>query len=170
MLAHCVKLAGVLTGAACLVFSGSIACSGHSACAPDCAKSPVIRAHTPPEDPKAFEALYGEEVAPPDLIEPPPDAQRTESGLASQIVDPGQGEVKPSERDEVTFHFTGWGPDGQRFASTFGAKPRTAVVAELAPGWAEAIQLMTKGERRRFWIPELLARSPAYQRIFARYD
>ena len=136
------------------------ACSGHAACAPDCAKSPTTPVNVEPADPATFQALYGEEVAPPNLLEPPADAKRTASGLVSQVINPGTGDLRPSERDQVTFHFTGWGPEGQRFASTFGADPRTTVVAQLAPGWAEGIQLMRQGERRRFWIPELLARSP----------
>ena len=46
--------------------------------------------------------------------------------------------------------FLGW----QRLAE--GATVQGAV-AGVIPGWTEALQLMTEGEARRFWIPKKLA-------------
>jgi hypothetical protein len=36
-------------------------------------------------------------------------------------------------------------------------EPATLNVGAVIPGWAEALQLMVVGEKRRMWIPEALA-------------
>lgn len=95
--------------------------------------------------------------APEDVAAPPPDAERTESGLASKVLVPGTGEARPDGNDMVQVHFTGWTKDGVKVYSTHDeGKKAIFDLATAFPGWKEAIQLMTVGEKRRVWIPEHL--------------
>lgn len=95
--------------------------------------------------------------APVDL-EAPERAERTESGLAHVLLEDGQGGDKPGPSDVVAVHFTGWLEDGTILDSTLAkGKPAQFKLDQITiKGWGEGIQLMTKGEKRRFWIPESL--------------
>ena len=96
--------------------------------------------------------------APAGVKAPPPDALRTKSGLAYQVLRPGAGTHHPSKADTVTVNYTGWTTDGKMFDSslTRGA-PSTFPLDRVIPGWTEGMQLMVEGEKARFWIPERLA-------------
>lgn len=96
--------------------------------------------------------------APADVAAPPADAQRTAAGLASKVLTKGTGKDKPSPHDRVRVHYTGWTKDGKMFDSSIprGA-PVTFGVGQVIPGWTEALQLMSVGEKRRVWIPAKLA-------------
>ena len=96
--------------------------------------------------------------APADVAAPPPDAQRTASGVASEVLAPGTGTRHPRPNSRVTVHYTGWTTDGQMFDSSVASnKPMTIGLDEVIPGWTEGVQMMVEGEKRRFWIPENLA-------------
>jgi FKBP-type peptidyl-prolyl cis-trans isomerase len=96
--------------------------------------------------------------APPDVAAVPEDAQKTESGLASKVLQPGTGDKKPGAEDVVTVHYTGWTTDGKMFdSSVTRGQPANFPLNRVIPGWTEGLQLMTVGEKRRFWIPEELA-------------
>lgn len=101
-----------------------------------------------PEPPKTPENLVA-----------PADALTTESGLKSQILKAGEGEATPGPEDIVSVHFSGWKADGEFLLTTTGEpSPRQFPVNELnIAGWTEGLQLMKKGEKRRFWIPAKLA-------------
>lgn len=97
--------------------------------------------------------------APPDVAAPPDDAERTASGLASKVLQPGTGTVHPGPRDGVTVHYTGWrAENGEMFDSSVprGA-PATFTLDRVIAGWTEGLQLMVAGEKRRLWIPANLA-------------
>ena len=95
---------------------------------------------------------------PPDVAAPPADALRTPSGLASKMLNVGFGSVHPSATSTVTVHYTGWTTDGKMFDSSVARnEPATFPLAGVIPGWTEGVQLMVKGEKRRFWIPASLA-------------
>ena len=97
-------------------------------------------------------------VPPPDVAEPPADATRTMSRLASKVLKPGTGTRRPSPRNRVTVHYTGWTTDGKMFDSSVArGTPQTFVLSDVIRGWTEGLQLMVEGERRRFWIPQNLA-------------
>jgi FKBP-type peptidyl-prolyl cis-trans isomerase len=97
-------------------------------------------------------------VAPPDVAAPPKDARTTPSGLAYKVLRPGKGSSRPTARSRVTVHYTGWTTDGKMFDSSVArGKPETFGLDEVIPGWTEGVQLMTEGERTRFWIPQRLA-------------
>jgi len=95
--------------------------------------------------------------APKDVATPPPDALRTPSGLASKVLIVGLGTIHPTPKSRVTVHYTGWTADGKMFESSYNSGPATFGVNEVVKGWAEGLQLMVAGEKRRFWIPGKLA-------------
>jgi hypothetical protein len=96
--------------------------------------------------------------APPDVAAPPADALKTASGLASKVLIVGLGNVHPGPTSTVTVNYWGWTPDGQLFDSAAReGGPQTFPLNQVIPGWTEGLQLMVKGEKRRFWIPSKLA-------------
>lgn len=96
--------------------------------------------------------------APPDVKTPPPEAERTASGLASKRLASGTGTVSPSKFDTVEVHYSGWTTDGKMFdSSKKRGQPARFPVRGVIKGWTEGLQLMVVGEKRRFWIPEELA-------------
>jgi FKBP-type peptidyl-prolyl cis-trans isomerase len=101
----------------------------------------------PPPDP----------AAPPDVKAPPADAEKTATGLASKVLKPGTGKVKPTLADIAKVHYTGWTTDGRKFDSSVGGDPAQFPLNEVIKGWGEGLQLMVEGEKRRFWIPASLA-------------
>jgi FKBP-type peptidyl-prolyl cis-trans isomerase len=97
-------------------------------------------------------------VAPADVAAVPADATMTASGLAYKILRPGTGTVHPKKRDKVVVHYNGWTTDGRMFdSSVMRDEPAEFPLDMVVPGWTEGLQLMTEGEKVRFWIPEKLA-------------
>jgi FKBP-type peptidyl-prolyl cis-trans isomerase len=95
---------------------------------------------------------------PPDVAAPPADADKTASGLASKVLSKGTGTEHPTEWDQVKVHYTGWTTDGKMFDSSVPKdRPATFALRSVIPGWTQGVPLMTKGEKRRFWIPQELA-------------
>lgn len=96
--------------------------------------------------------------APPDVAQPPADAVRSASGLASKVLKPGTGTEKPRQQDTVRVHYTGWTKDGRMFDSSMTrGQPVTFPLGRVVKGWTEGLQLMVVGEKRRLWIPADLA-------------
>ena len=100
--------------------------------------------------------------APSDVAQPPADAAKTATGLASKVLKPATpaegGPVKPGPEDVVEVHYTGWTTDGKMFDSSVKrGKPAKFPLNGVIAGWTEGLQLMGEGESRRFWIPEELA-------------
>ena len=58
----------------------------------------------------------------------------------------------------VEVHYSGWTTDGKMFDSSV-VRGSTAKfpLNRVIKGWTEGVQLMVKGEKRRFWIPGKLA-------------
>ena len=97
-------------------------------------------------------------ATPADVAAPPADATKTGSGLAYKILVPGTGSVHPRKRDKVLVNYSGWTTDGLMFdSSIMKGEPVELSLEEVIPGWVEGIQLMTEGEKVRFWIPQKLA-------------
>jgi len=95
---------------------------------------------------------------PTDVAAPPADAKKTASGLVWTLLRPGTSSLHPSSTDLVTVHYTGWTTDGKMFDSSVArGKPATFPLDRVIAGWTEGVQLMSPGEKRRFWIPESLA-------------
>ena len=98
-------------------------------------------------------------VPPPaDVAAPPADAVITASGLASKVITPGTGTTRPTAASTVKVHYSGWTTDGQMFdSSVVRGEPSVFGVSRVIRGWTEGVQMMVKGEKRRFWIPAALA-------------
>jgi FKBP-type peptidyl-prolyl cis-trans isomerase len=96
--------------------------------------------------------------APTDVAAAPDDAEKTQSGLASKVISKGSGEEHPKATDNVTVHYSGWTTDGKLFDSSVSrGEPSSFGLNQVIKGWTEGVQLMVKGEKRRFWIPAGLA-------------
>jgi peptidylprolyl isomerase len=95
---------------------------------------------------------------PPDVAAPPSDAKRTASGIAYKSLRAGKGGQRPVKTSTVTVHYTGWTTDGKMFdTSVEKGAPISFGLDQVIEGWTEGVQLMTVGEKMRFWIPERLA-------------
>jgi FKBP-type peptidyl-prolyl cis-trans isomerase len=95
---------------------------------------------------------------PPDVAAPPKGAEKTKSGLASRVLQPGAGKEHPLPASVVTVHYSGWTTDGKMFdSSVMRGEPTSFPLNGVIAGWTEGLQLMVTGEKRRFWIPEELA-------------
>ncbi len=95
---------------------------------------------------------------PPDVAAAPADAKRTASGLAYKSLRAGKGGPAPVKSSSVTVHYTGWTTDGKMFdTSVDKGAPITFGLGDVIEGWTEGVQLMSVGEKMRFWIPERLA-------------
>jgi FKBP-type peptidyl-prolyl cis-trans isomerase len=96
--------------------------------------------------------------APEDVATPPKDAKKTASGLVSKLLSAGTGKDHPAPEDKVKVHYTGWSKDGKMFDSSLvRGEPTEFPLGGVIKGWTEGVQLMTVGEKRRFWIPAALA-------------
>ena len=96
--------------------------------------------------------------APADVAAAPNDAKKTASGLARKVLTPGTGKEHPGPDDKVKVHYTGWTTDGKMFDSSVArGEPTSFRVSGVIKGWTEGLQLMTAGEKSRFWIPAKLA-------------
>jgi peptidylprolyl isomerase len=95
--------------------------------------------------------------APEDLASPPASAKKTASGLVYRVLTPGTG-AHPIATNVVTVNYSGWTTDGKMFdSSVTRGTPAHFNVNAVIKGWTEGLQLMSKGEKARFWIPGSLA-------------
>jgi len=78
----------------------------------------------------------------------------TASGLRFETLKLGAG-AKPTTADLVLVTYEGHLADGTLFDAS--PQPTAFPVSGVVPGFAEALQLMQKGGRYRFWIPSGLA-------------
>lgn len=96
--------------------------------------------------------------APEDVAAAPASATKTKSGLSYKVLKAGDGKAHPKATSSVTVHYTGWTTDGKMFdSSVMRGEPATFPLNGVIPGWTEGVQLMTVGEKTRFWIPGSLA-------------
>lgn len=97
-------------------------------------------------------------AVPEDVKAAPADAEVSETGLASKVIEKGAGTTHPAATDNVSVHYTGWTTDGKMFdSSVTRGQPASFPLNRVIRGWSEGVQLMVEGEKRRFWIPAELA-------------
>jgi FKBP-type peptidyl-prolyl cis-trans isomerase FklB len=77
------------------------------------------------------------------------------SGLQYQILKAGEGR-KPTTADTAEVRYRGTLVNGKEFDSS-GSDTRTFKLAEIIPGWREALQLMPVGSKWRLVVPSELA-------------
>ena len=98
------------------------------------------------------------QVTPPlPLDAPPPDAEKTASGMTFKSLAEGTG-ASPGPNDGVEILYSAWREDGSTFATTEPAgKPTTMFLYSSATGFAEALQKMKVGGKAMFWLPPDIA-------------
>jgi hypothetical protein len=75
--------------------------------------------------------------------------ETTASGLRYEVIEPGTGPT-PTDDDVALINYVGKRPDG----SVFDQNQQTPMpVRGVVPGFAEALKMMPKGAKYRFWIP-----------------
>jgi FKBP-type peptidyl-prolyl cis-trans isomerase len=95
---------------------------------------------------------------PEDVKAPPASAKKTASGLSYRVLTPGSGATHPAATNTVVVNYSGWTTDGKMFDSSIvRGQPARFRLDQVIKGWTEGVQLMTKGEKTRFWIPGGLA-------------
>lgn len=80
----------------------------------------------------------------------------TDSGLQYEVITSGSGE-KPSATDTVVVAYKGMLIDGTEFDSSDNAE---FPVNQVIPGWTEALQLMSVGDKWKLAIPAGIAYGP----------
>jgi peptidylprolyl isomerase len=97
-------------------------------------------------------------ATPPDVAKPPADAKKTEKGTLYKVLKAGKGGPKPGPTETVRVNYTGWTTDGRMFdSSTLRNEPVEFNLQSVVAGWTDGLQLMSVGDKYRFWIPEQLA-------------
>lgn len=81
----------------------------------------------------------------------------TESGLQYEVIKKAEG-AQPKVSDVVSVHYQGTLVDGSVFDSSIErGEPVEFPVGGVIPGWVEGLQLMSVGEKFKFYIPSELA-------------
>jgi FKBP-type peptidyl-prolyl cis-trans isomerase FkpA len=78
----------------------------------------------------------------------------TASGLQYKVLKPGSGAAKPTDEDVVLVNYEGKLTSGTTFDAS--QQPTPMAVKGVVPGFSEALKLMPKGAKYRFWIPPTL--------------
>ena len=96
---------------------------------------------------------------PPDVKAPPADAKKTAKGTFYKVLKaaakPGP---HPTLADNVAVNYSGWTTDGKQFDSSLtNNKPAEFPLHGVVEGWQDGLQLMSVGDKYRFWIPVELA-------------
>jgi FKBP-type peptidyl-prolyl cis-trans isomerase len=78
------------------------------------------------------------------------------SGLMFRIIQNGFGK-RPQPTDSVKVYYTGKLINGVIFDGTSPGLPATMKLAEVIPGWVEALQIMREGDHWQLVIPSNLA-------------
>jgi peptidylprolyl isomerase len=100
----------------------------------------------------------GDLPAPPDVAAPPKDAKKTAKGTFYKVLTAGKGGPKPTAADTVKVHYSGWTTDGKMFDSSVKrGQPAEFPLGGVIAGWTDGLQVMSVGDKVRFWIPEELA-------------
>ncbi|MEG3146579.1 FKBP-type peptidyl-prolyl cis-trans isomerase [Sphingomonas sp. RT2P30] len=81
--------------------------------------------------------------------------QTTASGLLYKVIKPGAGDAHPTDADVTLVNYEGKLINGTTFDAS--QQPTPMPVKGIVPGVAEALKLMTKGAKYRFWVKPSLA-------------
>ncbi len=105
----------------------------------------IIEGMKPPETPS-------------DVATPPADAKKTADGVSYKFLSKQNAGDKPGPADTVKVDYTGWTTDGKMFDSSITRGQKASFpLNRVIKGWTEGLQVMSIGDKVRFWIPEQLA-------------
>jgi FKBP-type peptidyl-prolyl cis-trans isomerase len=79
----------------------------------------------------------------------------TASGLQYKVLTPGAGGATPTDQDVALVNYEGKLTNGTVFDKS--QEPTPMPVTRVVPGFSEALKLMPKGAKYRFWIKPSLA-------------
>ena len=83
-----------------------------------------------------------------------PEVTETETGLQYEVLAQGEGTEKPTATSQVTVHYHGTLINGSVFDSSVDrGEPIAFGLNQVIPGWTEGVQLMSVGDKYRFYIP-----------------
>ncbi len=89
----------------------------------------------------------------------------TDSGLQYEVLVATEDGRSPTAQDRVRVHYHGTRIDGEVFDSSVDrGEPAEFALSGVIAGWTEGVQLMSEGDRFRFFVPANLAygdRSPS---------
>ena len=95
---------------------------------------------------------------PTDVAAPPAGAQKTAKGVMYKVLAHGKGGPHPAPTESVRVHYTGWTTDGRMFDSSIvKGEPAEFALNGVIAGWTDGLQVMSAGDKVRFWIPDTLA-------------
>lgn len=81
----------------------------------------------------------------------------TKSGLQYKVLADKKTKLRPKSTDKVTVHYKGTLIDGTEFDSSYKRnQPATFRLNQVIRGWTEGLQLMSVGDKVRFYIPSEL--------------
>lgn len=81
-----------------------------------------------------------------------------ESGLQYEVIESGEGGDKPTRESTVRTHYHGTFIDGNVFDSSYErGTPIEFPVTGVIAGWTEALQMMSKGDKWKLYVPYNLA-------------
>lgn len=85
----------------------------------------------------------------------------TDSGLQYEVLKKGEGRMHPELTDKVKVHYHGMLIDGTVFDSSVDRGESISFeLNRVIEGWQEGVQLMTVGDKFKFFIPSDLAYGP----------
>lgn len=85
----------------------------------------------------------------------------TASGLQYEVLKKGFGGAKPKATDKVRVHYHGTLIDGTVFDSSVQrGQPIEMPLTQFVPGWVEALQLMSVGDKFKIYLPPALGYGP----------
>lgn len=80
----------------------------------------------------------------------------TDSGLQYEVIEAGEG-ASPTVDDTVVVHYRGTLIDGTEFDSSYArGNPAEFPLNGIVPGWQEALQLMSVGDKWKVFLPAAL--------------
>jgi FKBP-type peptidyl-prolyl cis-trans isomerase len=86
------------------------------------------------------------------------DVPVTDSGLQYEVMSSTDEGVSPTAEDTVSVHYHGTLMDGTVFDSSVDrGEPIEFPLSGVIAGWTEGVQLMTEGDKYKFFIPSELA-------------
>lgn len=81
----------------------------------------------------------------------------TNTGLQYEVLKKGFGGTKPKATDKVRVHYHGTLIDGTVFDSSVQrGQPMEISLTQVVPGWVEALQLMSVGDKFKVFVPPAL--------------